>query len=161
MSGWPSWSHGYRYLAVAVGAAIGDDVYVHRHSTSKPLPLPSEDLLDLLRRIAFRDDAPDTVQADARDYLEHLETASSASGSLTGEARLTMAATAALWHGREVVQGCRGLGAGRPDRRVRRERRPRSSTSEGRDLLPQTACRTLGATTKVGAYGHQRYRRRA
>ncbi len=98
------WSHEYRYPAVAVGAAIGDDVYVHRHSTSEPLPLPSDDLLDLLRHLAYRDDVPDTVRADARDYLEYLEAASSGSGSLSGEACLTMAATVALQHGREVVQ---------------------------------------------------------
>ena len=103
MDSWPVWSHEYRYPAVAVGAAIGDDVYVHRHSTSEPHPLPSGDLLDLLRHLAYRDDVPDTVRADARDYLEYLEAASSGSGWLTGEARLTMAATAAL-HGREVVQ---------------------------------------------------------
>jgi hypothetical protein len=36
------------------------------------------------------------VKADARDYLQYLEAAPSGSGSLTGEARLTMAATAAL-----------------------------------------------------------------
>ncbi len=100
----PIWSHAYRNPAVAAGAAIGDDVYVHRHSTSEPLPLPSDDLLDLLRHLAYRDDVPDTVRADARDYLEYLEAASSGSGSLSGEACLTMAATAARWHGREVVQ---------------------------------------------------------
>ncbi len=71
---------------------------------SEPLPPPPAELFDLLRRIADHDDVPDTVQADARDYLQYLEAASSGSGSLTGEARLTMAATAALWHGREVVQ---------------------------------------------------------
>ena len=64
---------------------------------------PLADLLDLLRRIADHDDAPDTVQADAREYLRYREAASSGSGSLTGEVRLAMAATAALWHGREVV----------------------------------------------------------
>jgi hypothetical protein len=90
--------------AVAVGGAVGDDVYVHSHSTSEPLPLPSDDLLDLLRHLAFRDDVQDTVRADARNYLEYLEAASSGSGSLSGEACLTMAATVALQHGREVVQ---------------------------------------------------------
>ena len=98
------WSHEYRYPAVAVGAAIGDDVYVHRLITIKPVPLPSDDLLYLLRPLPYRDDVPDTVQADARDYLEYLEAASSGSGSLSGEARLHMAATAALWHGREAVE---------------------------------------------------------
>ena len=66
-------------------------------------PLPSDELLNWLRRIADHDDAPDTVQADARDYLQYLEAAPFGSGSLTGEACLTMAATAAQ-HGREVVQ---------------------------------------------------------
>jgi hypothetical protein len=67
-----------------------------------PLSPPPDELLNRLRRIADHDDAPDTVQADARDYLQYLEAASSGSGALTGEARLTMAATAALWHGREI-----------------------------------------------------------
>jgi hypothetical protein len=79
-------------------------VYVHHHRTSEPLPLPSDDLLDLLRHLADRDDVPETVRADARTYLEYLEAASSGSGSLSGEARLTLAATVALQHGREVVQ---------------------------------------------------------
>jgi hypothetical protein len=97
-------SHGYRYRAVAADAAVGDDACVTHDGTYGPLQPPSDDLLDLLHRIADHDDAPDAVQADARDYLQYLEDASSGSGSLTGEARLTMAATAALWHGREVVQ---------------------------------------------------------
>jgi hypothetical protein len=104
MNSWPIWSHEYRNPAVAVAAAIGDNVYVHRHSASEPLPLPSDDLLDLLRHLGYRDDVPDTVRADARTYLEYLEAASSGSGSLSGEACLTMAATVALQHGREVVQ---------------------------------------------------------
>jgi hypothetical protein len=78
-------------------------VYVPNHNTSEPPPPPVE-LLDLLRRIANHDDAPDTVQADARDYLRNLKAASSGSASLLGEARLTLAATVALQHGREVVQ---------------------------------------------------------
>ncbi len=89
---------------MAVSGALGNDVYVPHHNTSEPLPPPPAELLDLLRRIADHDDVPDAVQADARDYLQYLEDASSGSGSLTGEARLTMAATAALWHGREVAQ---------------------------------------------------------
>jgi hypothetical protein len=76
---------------------------VTHDNTGEPVPLPSDDLLDLLHRIAGRDDVPDSVQADARDYLQYLEAASSGSGSLTGEDRLTMATSAALWHGREVV----------------------------------------------------------
>jgi hypothetical protein len=77
---------------------------VTHDSISDPLSPPSDDLLDLLRRIADRDDVSDTLRADARDYLEYLEAASSGSGSLTGEARLTMAASIAVQHGREVVQ---------------------------------------------------------
>ncbi len=114
MNSWPIWSRAYRNPAVAVGAAIGDDVYVHRHSTSEPLPFPPDDLLDLLRHLAYRDDLPDSVRVDARNYLEYLEAASSGSGSLSGEACLTMAATVALQHGREVAQrvprpGCRAF----------------------------------------------------
>jgi hypothetical protein len=75
----------------------------HDNTYGPPSP-PRDDLLDLLRRLADHDDAPDTVRADARNYLEYLEAASSGSGSLSGEARLTPAATAALWHGRKVVQ---------------------------------------------------------
>ncbi len=72
---------------------------------SEPLAQPPAELLDLLRCIADADDAPDTIQADARDYLAYLKAASSGSGSLTGEARSTPAATAGLQYGREVVQG--------------------------------------------------------
>jgi hypothetical protein len=85
--------------AVAAGRTVADNVWVNRDS-----PLPSDELLNRLRRIANHDDAPDTVQADARDYLKYLDAASSGAGSLTGEARLTMATSAALQHGREVVQ---------------------------------------------------------
>ena len=69
---------------------------MRNHNPSEPVPPPSDDLLDLLRRIADRDDVSDTLRADTRDYLAYLEAASSGSGSLTGEACLTMAATAAL-----------------------------------------------------------------
>ena len=72
-------------------------------NTSEPVSLPPAELFDLLRRLADHDNAPDTVQTDACDYLRYLEAASSGSDSLTGEARLTLAATAAQ-HGREVVQ---------------------------------------------------------
>ena len=74
------------------------------NNTYGPLSSPPDELLDLLRRIADHDDAPDTVQADARDYLQYLEAASSGSGSLTGEARLNMAASIALHYGREVAE---------------------------------------------------------
>jgi hypothetical protein len=86
--------------ARALGSALGDNACVTHDNTYGPLSPPSDELLNRLHRIADHDDAPDTVQADARAYLKHL----SGSGRLTREARLTMAATAALWHGREVVQ---------------------------------------------------------
>ena len=86
--------------AVAAGSALGDNAYVTHDNTSGPLSPPPAELLDLLRRIADHDDAPDTVQADARDYLQYL----SGSGWITGEARLTLAASTALQHGREVMQ---------------------------------------------------------
>jgi hypothetical protein len=89
--------------AVAVDTALGDNACVNQDNTYGPLPPPPAELLDLLRRIADADDAPDAVQADARDYLRYLEDASSGSGSFTGEARLTMAASVALQHGREVA----------------------------------------------------------
>ena len=75
----------------------------HDNPYGPPSP-PRDDLLNLLRRLADRDDVSDTLRADVREYLRYLEAASSGSGSLSGEARLTMAATAALWHGREVVR---------------------------------------------------------
>jgi hypothetical protein len=89
---------------VAVGSALGNKEYVTRDNVGEPLLLPPTELLDLLRRIADRDDTPDTIKTDAREYLRHLEAASSGSGWLSGEARLTMAASAALQHGREVVE---------------------------------------------------------
>jgi hypothetical protein len=73
---------------------------VTHDNTHGPLSPPPAELLDLLRRIADHDDAPETVQADARDYLQYL----SGSGWITGEARLTLAASTALQHGREVMQ---------------------------------------------------------
>ncbi len=58
----------------------------------------------MLRRIAEHDDAPDTVQADARSYLQSLEATLFGSVRLTAEGRLTLAASAALQHGREIVE---------------------------------------------------------
>jgi len=58
--------------AVAVGTALGDNACVTHDNTHGPLSPPPAELLDLLRRIAAHDDAPDTVQADARDYLQYL-----------------------------------------------------------------------------------------
>ncbi len=75
-----------------------------QHNASETLSPPSDDLLDLLRRIADRDDVSDALRADAGDYLQYLEAASTGSGSLTGEARLNMAASVALHHApREVA----------------------------------------------------------
>jgi hypothetical protein len=81
----------HRGAVTARGVAVGNIACVNHDS-----PPSSRDLLDLLRRIADHDDAPDTVQADAREYLRFLQSASSGSGSLTGEARWTMAASAVV-----------------------------------------------------------------
>ena len=75
-----------------------------RDTPGEPRPSPSTELLDYLRQIVNHPDVPDTVKADARDYLQYLEAASSGSGLLTGEARMNMAVSAARQHGREVVQ---------------------------------------------------------
>ena len=104
MNSWPTWSHEYRNPAVVVGGPIGDNLCVTRNTTGEPRPSPSTELLDYLRRTVNHPDVPDTVKADARDYLRYLEAASSGSGSLTGEARMNMAVSAARQHGREVVQ---------------------------------------------------------
>ena len=93
-----------RAPAVAVGSALGDNACVTHDTPGEPRPSPATELLDHLRQIVNHPDVQDTVQADARNYLEYLEAASSGSGSLSGEACLTMAATVALQHGREVVQ---------------------------------------------------------
>jgi hypothetical protein len=79
-------------------------VCVTRNTPGEPRPSPSPELLDYLRQTVNHPDVPDTVKADARDYLQYLEAASSGSGSLTGEARMNMAVSAARQHGREVVQ---------------------------------------------------------
>ncbi len=98
----PRASHGAP--AVAVGSALGDDVCVTHDTSGEPRPSPSTELLDHLRQIANHPDVPDTVQADARDYLQYLEAASSGSGELSGEARMNMAATGALQSVRQVVE---------------------------------------------------------
>ena len=77
---------------------------VTHDNTHRPLSPPPDELLDVLRRSADHDDAPDTVQADAGKYFRYLEAASSGSGSLTGEARLNMAARVAAQHAREVAE---------------------------------------------------------
>jgi hypothetical protein len=69
--------------AVAVGGALGDDVCVTDDTSGEPFSPRPVELLNYLRQIANHPDAPDTVQADARDYLEYLEAASSGSGGLT------------------------------------------------------------------------------
>ncbi len=79
-------------------------MWVTHDTTGQPSPSPSTELLNYLRQIADHPDVPDTVQADAREYLQYLEGAPSGSGALTGEARMNMAASAALQHGREVVR---------------------------------------------------------
>jgi hypothetical protein len=54
------------------------------HDTpGEPRPSPATELLDYLRQIVNHPDVPDTVQADARDYLRYLEAASFGSGGLT------------------------------------------------------------------------------
>jgi hypothetical protein len=77
----PRASHGAP--AVAVGSALGDDVCVTHDTPGEPRPSPATELLDYLRQIVNHPDVPDTVQADARDYPEYLQTASSGSGGLT------------------------------------------------------------------------------
>ena len=71
----------YRGAVTARGVAVGNNACVDHDS-----PSPSPELLGLLHRIADHDDAPDAVRADAHDYQEYLEAASS------------------RWHGREVVE---------------------------------------------------------
>ena len=75
-----------------------------RNTTGEPRPSPSTELLDYLRQTVNHPDVPDTVKANARDYLQFLEAAPAGSKSLTGEARMNMAVSAARQHGREVVQ---------------------------------------------------------
>jgi hypothetical protein len=86
---------------VAVRTALGDNACVTHDNTYGPLSPPPAELLDLLRRIADHDDAPDTVQADARDYLQYLEAASFGFRPVKGEACETV--TADLQNVREVV----------------------------------------------------------
>lgn len=68
-------------------------------NTHGPLSPPPDDLLNLLRRIADHDDAPDTIQADARNYLQSLEAAAFGSGPPKGGARVS----GDLSNAREVV----------------------------------------------------------
>jgi hypothetical protein len=68
--------------AIAVGGTLDDNVYVTDDTSGEPFPPTPAELLDYLRQIANHDDVPDTVQADARDYLQYLEAASSGPGGL-------------------------------------------------------------------------------
>jgi hypothetical protein len=61
-------------------------------------------LLGRLRRIADQDDAPNTAQPDAREYLLYLETASFGSISVTADARVTVTVTGDLQSVRQVVE---------------------------------------------------------
>ena len=72
----------------------------HNNAYEPPSP-PLDDLLNLLRRIANHNDAPQSLQADARDYLQYLEAAAFGSGRITGDARVT----GDLQNIREVVEG--------------------------------------------------------
>ncbi len=61
--------------AAAVSNAVGNDACVSHDNAAQPPSPPREELLDLLRRIADHDDVPDTIQADARNYLRSLQAA--------------------------------------------------------------------------------------
>jgi len=75
------------------------------HDTfGEPFPPPSAGLLDYLGLIANYDDVPDTVQADARDYLRYREAASAGSISVTAEPRVTVADTGDLHSVRQLVE---------------------------------------------------------
>ena len=71
------------------GSAFGDNPCVTHDKAARPLPPPSEELLNLLRRITDHDGAPKSLQADARDYLQHLEAAAFDPGPGKSEARMT------------------------------------------------------------------------
>ncbi len=58
-------------------------MYVTNDTPGELSPSPSTDLRDYLRLIANHDDVPDTIQADAREYLQYLEAASPGSGGVT------------------------------------------------------------------------------
>ncbi len=75
--------------AVAVSNAVGDDACMTQDNANEPPSPPCDELLNLLRRIADHDDAPSSMQVDARDYLRHLTAAAFGSGPVKGEARVT------------------------------------------------------------------------
>ncbi len=66
-----------------------------------PSHRPSDELLNRLRRIANHDDAPQSLQADARDYPQYLEAEAFGSGPGKGEVRITDD----LPNAHEVVEG--------------------------------------------------------
>jgi hypothetical protein len=74
---------------------------VSRDNAYEPPPPPRDELLNLLRRIANHDDAPQSLQADARDYLQYWEAAAFDSGPVMGDARVT----GDLQNAWEVVEG--------------------------------------------------------
>ncbi|MGR7027316.1 hypothetical protein [Geodermatophilus sp. URMC 62] len=70
-------------------------------STDGPPSPRRDDLLNLLRRIAHHGDAPSSMQADARNFLQYLEAEAFGSGPGKGEARMN----GDLPNEREVVEG--------------------------------------------------------
>jgi hypothetical protein len=56
---------------------------VTRDTPGEPFSPRPVELLKYLCQIADHPDVPDTVRADARDYLRYLEAASSGSGGVT------------------------------------------------------------------------------
>ncbi len=87
--------------AIAVRHAVGDDACVSHDNVYEPPSPPPNDLLNLLRRIVDHDDAPKSLQADARDYLQYLEAEAFGPGPVTGEAHVT----GNLPIAREVLKG--------------------------------------------------------
>jgi hypothetical protein len=59
---------------------------VSHDNAYEPPSLPRDELLNLLRRIANHDDAPQSLQADAHDYLQYWEAAAFDSGPVMGDA---------------------------------------------------------------------------
>ena len=149
---WASARPGDQPPAVAVAGALGDHVYVTHDTSGEPFPPPSAGLLDYLRRIANHDDVPDTVQADARDYLRHREAASAGSISVTAEPRVTVADTATSRPCASSLR-CRGLGAGLPEPRTGHGQPPVAVTSRGRhssrDAWSLASCPSRGCSRRT------------
>ncbi|MGR7025672.1 hypothetical protein [Geodermatophilus sp. URMC 62] len=72
----------------------------HNNVFEPPSP-PRDDLLNLLRRIANHDDAPQSLRADAHDHLQYLEAAAFGSDPVKGQGHMT----GDLPNAREVVEG--------------------------------------------------------